>query len=95
MSIIDRLTGRGSHEVRWHFHLAPGVDAAVAGPGLVQLSAGRGLTWRLQFPEDLAASIVEAAYSPSYGVKTPCLAVETAARVTLAGTATWTFSFTS
>src|SRR6185295_18685959 len=25
--IVDRLTGRGRHDLRWHFHLAPGVGA--------------------------------------------------------------------
>src|SRR6185295_12050783 len=35
--IGDRLSGRGRHEVRWHFHLAPGVSAAPAGDTTVRL----------------------------------------------------------
>jgi hypothetical protein len=92
--VTDRLTGRGTHDLRWHFHLAPGVGAEVVDSGTVRLSAA-GNIWRLQLPGGLSPSIVDAEYSPSYGVKTPCRAIDATARVTLDGTATWTFSFAS
>jgi len=92
LAVIDRLTGHGTHDVRWHFHLAPGVGAELAESGIVLLSAA-GRRWRLQLPPDLPASISDAAYSPSYGVKLRCLAIDAATRFTLDGTATWCFSF--
>jgi len=93
LSVTDRLTGHGIHDVRWHFHLAPGVGAELDGPGTVLLSAG-GCRWRLQLPPDLTVSISDAAYSPSYGVTLRCLAIDAATQFTLDGTATWCFSFT-
>jgi len=92
LSVIDRLTGHGTHDVRWHFHLAPGVGAELAESGAVLLSAA-GRRWRLQLPSDLPASISDAAYSPSYGVKLRCLAIDAGTRFTFDGTATWCFSF--
>jgi hypothetical protein len=92
MSVTDRLTGRGTHSLRWHFHLAPGVGADMAEAGTVLLSAA-GRIWRLQLPPDLSPSICEAAYSPSYGVTLRCLAIDATTRVTLDGTTTWSFAF--
>jgi len=92
LSVVDRLIGRGRHDVRWHFHLAPGVGAELAEPGTVRLSAS-GRTWHLQLPPDLATSISDASYSPSYGVKLNCLAIDAFAQVTLDETATWSFLF--
>jgi Heparinase II/III-like protein/Heparinase II/III N-terminus len=94
LSVTDRLTGRGAHDLRWHFHLAPGVAAEPAGSGTVLLSAA-GRTWHLQLPPDLSPSISEADYSPSYGVKVRCLAIDATTRVTLDGTATWGFTIGS
>jgi hypothetical protein len=92
LSVTDRLIGRGMHTLRWHFHLAPGVDAEVAGAGTVVLSAA-GRTWRLQLPPDLLPSIGEAAYSPSYGITLRCRAIDAITQVELDGTAVWSFSF--
>ena len=94
LEVVDRLRGRGEHDVRWHFHLAPGVDAAQVDPTAIALSA-RGGRWRLQCPPGLQATIDPAGYSPSYGAKVPCLAVTLSARVTLDGERAWAFSITS
>jgi uncharacterized heparinase superfamily protein len=93
LQIVDRLEGSGAHDLRWHFHLAPEVVAAVneAQAGRVTLRAG-SRQWVLRFPGDLQASIVPAAYSPSYGVKRPCSAVELSARATLDGARDWEFA---
>jgi uncharacterized heparinase superfamily protein len=91
LDLVDRLRGRGEHDVRWHFHLAPGVEAAPLDPGALALSAGGG-RWRLQYPPWLQASIDPAAYSPSYGVKVACLAVTLSARLVFDGERAWEFS---
>jgi len=91
LTITDRLTGRGEHDLRWHFHLAPGVAAVDLGGGAVELSA-QGRTWTLRAAPALSPSIRPAAYSPSYGVKRPCVAIDFTARVALDGQSLWEFS---
>ena len=99
--IIDRLTGRGRHELRWHFRLAPGVVAQRGDSGTVTLAASTGggaeraaphPLCELHAPHDVAIAIQPAAYSPSYAVKLPCLAVDMSATVDLDGDRTWEFS---
>ena len=94
IAIADRLTAAGEHDLRWHFHLAPGVEAVTLDAATVQLSA-RGRTWRLHAPAGLAVSIAAAAYSPSYGVKHACLAIDFTARVVLDGQGFWEFSISA
>ena len=95
LTIVDRLTGRGEHGVRWHFHLAPGVEANATASDTVRLSA-RGLTWTLHAPGDLSLSIEDGAYSPSYGVKLFCRVINLRARVAFGDDARiWSFSITS
>jgi hypothetical protein len=91
LAIVDRLIGRGRHEVRWHFHLAPGITADRLPDARVEL-AGAGRRWILAIPPGLDVTIQSAQYSPSYGVATACAAVDLAARVTLEGEKTWQFS---
>jgi hypothetical protein len=40
--IEDRLSGAGEHDVKWHFHLAPGVQAKLSRDGVFELSTARG-----------------------------------------------------
>jgi hypothetical protein len=94
LTIVDRLTGRGEHDLRWHFHLAPGVEASEIGPGAVRLSA-RQRNWTLRAPDDFSLSIGDGGYSPSYGVKQPCRVIDFTVRARLDGTSTWTFSITT
>jgi hypothetical protein len=91
LEIVDRLSGRGIHYVRWRFHLAPGVDADRLGEQTCGLSA-MGRRWILGCSPGLQMAIVPAAYSPSYGVTRPCLAVELSTRAKLDGSRAWDFS---
>ncbi len=90
MVIIDRVAGAGGHSVRWHFHLAPGVTADATTPGTVELRVS-DRRWRLQYPPSLRVAIEDVAYSPSYGVSRPCLAVDLSTHVELAGERRWEF----
>jgi len=94
VEVIDRLSGRGSHDLRWHFHFAPGVDVSLPdGGATVRLTAaGRRLTMRL--PEGVTTTIASARYSPSYGVARPCAAIDVTAHVALDRPREWKFSVT-
>jgi uncharacterized heparinase superfamily protein len=92
LRIVDRLNARCEHDLRWHFHLAPGVEAQRSGPGAVMLAAG-GRQWRFSFPDCLHPSIEPAWYSPSYGVRTRCLAIELSIRTRPDRNRGWEFSF--
>jgi len=89
--VVDRLAGRGAHDLRWHFHLAPGVQARADGGRVLLTAAGR--TWTLTPPAGTTVAIAAAEYSPSYGVKIPCLAIDASARVDLAGEREWEIAF--
>lgn len=74
LSILDVLDGRGTHRLQWHFHFAPGVKVT-AEPGRIEIRvAGRVL--RLTAPSVLRPAIAPAWYSPSYGVRVPCVALD-------------------
>jgi hypothetical protein len=91
LSIDDELSGSGSHELCWHFHLAPGVDGTAADGG-IRLS-GPGVRVDLEFDPALRAEIVGAWYSPSYGVRLPCRALNLSLQATLDAPRRWRFSF--
>ncbi len=91
LTIVDMMRGEGEHRLRWHFHVAPGVDAAEVLPGVVRLSTAQH-HWTFRAPEALRLSIGAGDYSPSYGVKHPCRVISLEARVRLNGTQTWEFS---
>jgi hypothetical protein len=93
LEIADLLTGRGRHTLRWHFHLAPSVGAAVDIDGNVILTVN-GRRWTLHMPRELNAEIRPAHYSPSYGVKIPCVGVDASMELVLDGERRWTFSIT-
>ena len=95
LDIVDRLEGTGSHQLRWHFHFAPGVEARQTASGEIELTRGARRR-RLRLPERLAVAVVAADYSPSYGVKQPCVAVDATAAVAFDGGAReWAFRVTS
>jgi hypothetical protein len=75
LSILDVLRGRGTHRLRWHFHFAPGVEAAILGPGHVEIRAAGGVL-RMTVPPELRPAIGPAWYSPSYGIRLPCVALD-------------------
>lgn len=90
--IVDTLQGRGEHDCVWHFHTAPGIEVRSIGPGLLAF-AGYDKVCRLRFPSELESSTVDEAYSPSYGVRVPCRAINLSTHVTLDGSRTWEFRF--
>ena len=87
--IEDVLRGTGEHTVRWHFHLAPGVQAQPGEGGC--LLSGAGVVVRLEVPAGLALAIDDAWYSPSYGRRVACRAVNLSARAVV-GDGRWTFT---
>ncbi len=75
LTILDRVSGSGSHHLAWHFHIAPGVAVAAAiGGGFTLAAAGR--QWHLSAPGRVTASVSDAWYSPSFGVRVPCRAID-------------------
>lgn len=94
LTIVDRLLGRGRHRLLWHFHLAPGVRVQEVDLRTLALTSPAG-RWLLQCPPALAVQSVDAAYSPSYGVRVPCVAIDLSLDVELGGDDRWEFSITS
>jgi hypothetical protein len=72
--IVDRLRGAGVHTLDWHFHLAPGIDVEAIDRGEVALVTAGG-RWRFRADTDLSIAVADAWYSPSYGVRRPCRAL--------------------
>ena len=72
--IADELEGNGTHRLRWHFHFAPGVTVENRLSGQFDIGAQNRL--RMTVPHGLHATIVPAWYSPSYGVRQRCLALD-------------------
>lgn len=77
--ISDHLFGPGdkgaqTHSLRWHFHLAPGVDATEIEGGL-ELRGG-DVCAVLAIPPGLVVEIGDGVFSPSYGAGTPCRTID-------------------
>lgn len=89
LDIEDTLAGEGEHRLVWHFHGAPGATITPDGEGFVFANGAARV--RLTVPAGLEASIVDAWYSPSYGARVPCRALDLAATVPLDGRA-WRFA---
>lgn len=94
LRITDTLEGKGTHDLRWHFHCAPGVEVVSQGAGRLALKANERLSVVLSFHPQLRATVADAWYSPSYGVKYPTQAVDLALNTALAGRAVWEFAIT-
>jgi hypothetical protein len=90
LAIADRLSGRGAHRLTWHFHFAPGV-AATLDAGMCRLHAPWA-TAVLEYPRESHAEVNTAWYSPSYGVRTSCQALDLRIDVDLELTAEWLFA---
>jgi hypothetical protein len=91
LEIVDRLNGRGEHDLQWRFHLAPGVAIERVDDQAFKLHAA-GRRWTLRVPSGLTMIQVPVAYSPSYGVAIPCFALQLRARVALGEARVWAFS---
>ena len=75
LTVTDRMSGAGRHALRWHFHLAPGVDVDPLADGGLALSTASG-RWHFRADPALTRDIAEAWYSPSYGVRIACRALD-------------------
>jgi hypothetical protein len=75
VTITDVLLGEGTHRVRWHFHFAPGVELSVVEPGRITIRAGATVL-TMKAPDGLASTVAPAWYSPSYGVRLHCVALD-------------------
>jgi uncharacterized heparinase superfamily protein len=82
LTITDRLDGRGEHNLRWHFHLGPSVEAQIVDGSTIALTGG-GTSCRFIHPPELRAAITSAVYSPSYGVQIRCRAIDLQLRAQL------------
>lgn len=91
LAITDRLSGTGSHELSWHFHLAPGVTITPLRDHEFKLAAA-GRAWALRAPQGVTASISNAWYSPSFGVRVPCAAIDFTLRQELSGAGEYQFT---
>ena len=89
LRFVDVLEGQGRHRLRWHFHCAPDVTAAVVA-GALDATAG-AVKVRLVFPAGLNVSVSDSWYSPSYGVKRGCVAIDLQAEVEIATRSEYAF----
>jgi hypothetical protein len=91
LEIHDWLSGAGRHRLAWHFHFAPGVSARLASGACMLTAANQSM--ELSFPKDLAAAVSDAWYSPSYGVRVPCQALDLTTDVEVGSASQWSFTF--
>ena len=89
--IEDRLSGAGEHDVKWHFHLAPGVQAKLSRDGVFELSTAQGPVL-LTIEPTIAGVVEDSWYSPSYGVRVPSRRLALGCRTAINGTAAWRFA---
>lgn len=90
LEIVDRLSGAARHRLSWHFHFAPGVTATLAAGTCVLQSAGAVVS--LQFPAALQAGLTDAWYSPSYGARVACRALNLTAEAEIGPASEWRFT---
>jgi hypothetical protein len=75
LTIADVLEGDGVHRLRWHFHFAPGVAVTIAGEARIGIRAGTAAL-ELCVAATLRPTLAPAWYSPSYGVRVPCVGLD-------------------
>lgn len=93
--IRDRVRGSGAHSLRWHFHLAPGVEGSTESDGI--FLRADDVTMQLVAPPSARVTIAASGYSPSYGVERPSRSVrlEDEFSSSMESTQDWTFAFVS
>jgi ubiquinone/menaquinone biosynthesis C-methylase UbiE len=89
--IEDRLSGADKHEVKWHFHLAPSVEAKGRPGGVFELSTAQGAIL-LTVDPTIAGVVEDSWYAPSYGVRLPSHRLALECRTAIDGTAMWRFA---
>ena len=75
LSITDVLEGQGEHRIQWHFHFAPGVQVTIAADDRIEIRTKAGALG-MRIPSALRPTLSPAWYSPSYGVRQPCVALD-------------------
>jgi hypothetical protein len=89
--ISDLLDTSGTHDLCWHFHLAPGITAGIPQAGFCQIET-MGQRYILASLNGLETQLSEAWYSPAYGVRLPCHALEFKHQNPAAGRSQWGFA---
>jgi hypothetical protein len=72
--VADSFDGQGTHRLSWHFHGAPGVVCEVEGTRVLLRTSS--LVAVLEAPAGLKPVVTESWYSPSYGRRERCQAVD-------------------
>ena len=75
VTIDDVLAGSGLHRVRWHFHFAPGAEVLPAASRVFDIRLG-AVALQFTTPAGLHYTAGPAWYSPSYGVRIPCVCLD-------------------
>ena len=74
LTIADVLTGCGRHRLQWHFHAAPEAEVTIGEGGCVDIRSGAAQV-ALMPPDGLRPTLIPRWYSPSYGVRVPCVSI--------------------
>jgi len=91
LEIADHLSGGARHRLSWHFHFAPAVTATLEGGTCVLQSSSAVV--HLRFPADLRATLTDAWYSPSYGVRVACQSLDLTVEAEVGPGSEWRFTF--
>ncbi len=75
LTITDVLTGQGLHRIRWHFHFAPHVHVTLATGDRIEIRTN-AVALEMRIPPALRPTLAAAWYSPSYGVREPCVGLD-------------------
>jgi Heparinase II/III-like protein/Heparinase II/III N-terminus len=91
--VEDVLDGGGRHALRWHFHFDPAVEISSGADAGTFVIRAADAVMTLAPPPELAAQMTLGWYSPSYGVRQQCRALDFAADVDLDVRRAFTFRF--
>lgn len=92
LSIADLLEGYGTHKLGWHFHLAPFVEVVLDAGEVRLFQKEAGAYWKLMIPAGVRVICSSAWYSPSYGIRIPCQAIDLETEAVLPNEASWKFT---
>jgi hypothetical protein len=88
--LCDSISGSGRHRIEWHFHCAPGIEVIEQRDGLYVLRSARD-EHAFLVPDGLRGVVNRAWYSPSYGVRVACWALDLSCDLQLHRNHTWVF----
>jgi hypothetical protein len=93
LAIVDRFAGNGAHHICWHFHFAPGVTVAIAAPDAIAIATSSNALL-MSLPSGVQTAIGAGWYSPSYGVRLPCVMLDLDIVEGMAGRREYAFGLT-